>query len=418
MELSKFLGGRRKKDESPSSPPSQPPAPEQAPVPTPPPAREVETTLDDFAAIQSLLEQQGDTVILPLSVLLKNLSSDLQGPEWHDGPLPDGQILLDRESLSAQLKKGKLVYKLIDLGGDIPVGWIRGGAETVVALDLRGVVEALPEDFFRLSGQVSHEMIDAATMHDYFAPSSAESATPRPATPTAEPPRIAKREETPPSPSCERIVLNANACTKEDLLRIPGVSPEAADALISHRKDHGSYRSIFDVSLVSGMDAASLDALAGVYLSGREISNRWSLISSLLHIDSGAASNMATILSSIVQFLSARAALLATPDGIILAQTQEMQIPASIPLASAISLMQETRDSLRDVQGHPVQVLWVPTVSPPLLICASPSFFWILDSGTGTPSRDVLLRLQPLLLRIDELISPRFVVPISSRAGS
>lgn len=343
MELSKFLSGRHRKDAGPSTPgapASSPPAPAQ------PAAGEVEATLDDFAAIQSLLEQQGDAVALPLSVLLRHLPPELQGPEWHDGPLPGGEILLDRENLAAQLRKGKLSYKLSDLGGDMPVGWIRGGSDAEVTLDLRGVVEALPEDFFRLNGQISPDMIDAATMRDYFGPSIPGPAASRMGPTAGEPPRAETRGG--PSPDGDR-----------------------------------------------GGRAAE------------------SLIMSVLPMEPGTPLDLPTILDSVVRFLSARAALLASPDGSIVARTKDMQALAP----GLIPWLQESRDRLRSIQADPVHTLGMPTAAPPLLVCASPSWFWIVESGPEAPSREALLRLQSVLMELDALISSRCAGTAAPRTG-
>lgn len=349
MELSKFLSGRRKKDAGPSTPfapPSPPPATES--VTTNPASKEVETTLDDFAAIQSLLEQQSDTVVLPLSVLLRNLPVELQGPEWHDGPMPDGQILLDRETLSAQLKKGKLVYKLADLGGDLPMGWIRGGSDIEVSLDLRSVVESLPEDFFRLHGQISPDLIDAATMRDYFGPSAPGAPSPRIAPPVETAARADQREAT--SPACGPFTLSAGT-----------------------------------------------------------------RISSALQIEPGRPASLVAILESIVHFLSARSALVATAGGAILAQTREMK--TSLPYAAAISWMQESRGPLGAIHGNALPILWMPAPHPPLLICASPSLVWVVESAAESPPREVLLRLQDVLRDLDALVSSRPVSPVSLKDG-
>ena len=50
--------------------------------------------------------------------------------------------------------------------------------------------------------------------------------------------------------------ININTCTKEDLESLPGIGPALAERIIEYRRQNGSFKTIEDITKVSGIGAA------------------------------------------------------------------------------------------------------------------------------------------------------------------
>src|SRR5690606_7196700 len=48
--------------------------------------------------------------------------------------------------------------------------------------------------------------------------------------------------------------LSLNQCTQEELMEIPGISPQLADAIIQHRLLSGPYQSLYELQVLPAMD--------------------------------------------------------------------------------------------------------------------------------------------------------------------
>jgi competence protein ComEA len=48
--------------------------------------------------------------------------------------------------------------------------------------------------------------------------------------------------------------LNLNAASKEDLVKIPGISPELADSILQQRKENGEFVDIQELLDIEGVD--------------------------------------------------------------------------------------------------------------------------------------------------------------------
>ncbi len=47
--------------------------------------------------------------------------------------------------------------------------------------------------------------------------------------------------------------LNVNQCSKEDLMRVPGIGEETARSIIDYREQHGPFRSLDDLANVGNI---------------------------------------------------------------------------------------------------------------------------------------------------------------------
>ena len=52
------------------------------------------------------------------------------------------------------------------------------------------------------------------------------------------------------------VRININTCTKEELESLPGIGPVLAERIIEYREKNGSFKTIEDITKVSGIGAA------------------------------------------------------------------------------------------------------------------------------------------------------------------
>jgi competence ComEA-like helix-hairpin-helix protein len=439
MDFAKFLSSIRKKEPAaakpmpPASPaPSKPPA--QAPS-APAGADGVESAIRDFAAIQELLKASAETVTLPLSVLTKRLPAELRGPAWTEAP-PSGTLELERETLVAQLKKGRVVYKLGDLAGTIPEGWIASDPDALVELSLPDVVEALPEDFFRVDAQVSDELIEVAGMRDYFgpratAPAETEplpeaAAAPSPAQPArvsstpARPERKKQRVLATPveglwdgmerTPDAGAATLDANTVTVEDMLRIKGVGRTRAELILQFREAHGRFRSVYDIADIRGVGRRMFTLLTGLNAAPTKRRDRHEVLNALLDLPAGARPTLADIMNAMAVALGARGAVLAAGDGVALARSQGLGEEADRYAAVAPLFMRRAQRHLKKLCGAPVQAVALPTALPPLLVATAPTFVLVLAMTPEVAMDDVVHRALMITTELEWLLGPRLIV--------
>lgn len=51
----------------------------------------------------------------------------------------------------------------------------------------------------------------------------------------------------------EKILVNINTASKEELTKVPGIGESKADSIIKHRKEHGDFKSTQEIKTVSGI---------------------------------------------------------------------------------------------------------------------------------------------------------------------
>jgi comEA protein len=61
----------------------------------------------------------------------------------------------------------------------------------------------------------------------------------------------------------DRKVININTATKDDLMRLPGIGPAMADAIIEYRNTHGSFENVEELINVAGIGKAKLNKMKG-----------------------------------------------------------------------------------------------------------------------------------------------------------
>jgi comEA protein len=58
--------------------------------------------------------------------------------------------------------------------------------------------------------------------------------------------------------------VDINKATIEDLMRLPGIGPKTANAIVAHRKEHGKFQKLEDLTQVKGIGEKTLERLKPV----------------------------------------------------------------------------------------------------------------------------------------------------------
>ena len=436
MDFAKFLGSINKKSKpAEGAPASQAASPAPAaPPPTPKPSAEI--GMEDFNAIQEVLRESADVVRLPSRVVMEKLPPDMRGPEWKSGGTPAGEIVVEREHLMTQLKRGRVVYKLKEIGDDLPQGWIKAAdPESLVELSLPDVVEALPDDFFRTSSQVSDEMIEVAGMRDYFGP---EAATQAAAEEAAAAPATAAQTAAPKAPAgvplrkklpatvkpvagawdgvdraadAGAAAIDLNLATVADLERIKGVGRSRAELIVKFREAHGPFRSVYELAEVRGVGRRLFTMMTGLKVAPTKRQDRHELLNLLLNFQPGVRPTLAQIMEAFPRELNVHGAVLTGHDGVILAQSSGLPDEAAERYAAvAPQFMRRAQRNLKKLTGGVVRAVILPTAPPPLIITTSPAFALVLAMKPEVPIDDVVHRAIALTQELDWLLGVHVVV--------
>lgn len=62
-------------------------------------------------------------------------------------------------------------------------------------------------------------------------------------------------------PGAARHRVDLNAADRAELLQVPGIGPSLADAILTHRRDRGSFAAVYDLHGVKGVGGKTLDKL-------------------------------------------------------------------------------------------------------------------------------------------------------------
>lgn len=67
--------------------------------------------------------------------------------------------------------------------------------------------------------------------------------------------------ETVAKEAAEKKIININTATREEMIRLPGIGPSLADAVIEYRNAHGAFKDKEDIKSVTGIGPAKFEKI-------------------------------------------------------------------------------------------------------------------------------------------------------------
>ena len=95
-----------------------------------------------------------------------------------------------------------------------------------------------------------------------------EVTTAQTARPQTEGEASASGEKSRPDSLLEGAVIDLNTADEYDLRRLPGIGEKRAQAIVDYREEHGPFRSVEDLTRVSGIGEGILDGLREYAVAG------------------------------------------------------------------------------------------------------------------------------------------------------
>jgi competence protein ComEA len=179
--------------------------------------------------------------------------------------------------------------------------------------------------------------------------------------PTEEPPPAAAPAPAPEppasDPSASTVAINLNNCTPEDLLPIPGLGKELAQAIVSHRAKIGEFRKLEDLLEVPGMTRAAYSNLtgetapAGVHQSVNE----------LLGFPADKEVSIKDVTDRIACWPDVTGCLLSQNSGLVLVGTVPNFLDKEAVVAFAPRMFEELNKSFSEITGKQTDDLIIPT---------------------------------------------------------
>ena len=416
--------------ESAAKPDAQEPVPVSEPV-----AKQPDAALASLAS--GAIRNDEETMLrIPCAALLLRLPEELRGPAWQDAAFPKDVLEMPQSSILQHLASGRIAYPLSEFLADVPDGWIAADArpDAVVELDLACVVQAIPKEKFASRPQtlaVSEEMI---RMRDMFVPqatgvTSKPTETDLPSVESGLPPRpvsvvmpvdpkpgqisdtratdkpaldvIEKTLKTPakprsslpkptPGPAWDGVDLRADAgpnivdlnrAGAFELSRLPGVGAGLAEAILAYRREHGPFKSVFDLAEVEGIGPKTFTMITGVSLATRQ--DRHEILNAMLGLAQDARPSLVEIAASVAALLGVHAVVFSSLDGMMLACSGATEERAGIYAAIVPQMFRRTRRYLRQLLNSRVQAMAIPLSNPPLLLVDAGALFIVVALAEG-----------------------------------
>jgi hypothetical protein len=173
-------------------------------------------------------------------------------------------------------------------------------------------------------------------------------------------PKEEPRPETSPeavSADASAVAINLNNCTAEDLLQIPSVSRELADAIVQHRAKIGEFRKLEDLLDIPGMTAAVYHALTGetVPMGAHQSLN------DLLGFPPEQNVSLKDVTDRISCWPDVTGCLLSQNSGLVLVGNVPSPLDKKAIVAFAPRLFEELNKSFSEMSGRQTDDLVIPT---------------------------------------------------------
>lgn len=357
------------------------------------------------------------SVMLPLSLILGQLSEGQRGPAWQVSGAPAGEVPVDRDVLLSQLASGRVSLELLMIRSHLPAGWIAADASGTLEFEAVQVVPLLPADLFAIDRPLMDGVEEVSRMPDFF-----KSSQPPPAQPVAAPlppaavgeeervsPKI--REETsgtevtvpvvtgtvtagPSEPSSENLDIeadelldgapewlgaeggleqaprgvNINTASIRELTELNGFGESRAKAVVLHRNTHGPFTSIYDLGGVPGVGPSMFRKATGLSLTTR--TNRHQILEDLLDLKADGTTLVQRIINQMTQILRASGGLITNVEGIALATSGEISADSAKYAALGARFFFRTRRHLEKFVASASDSIILPGSTPPLFVLA------------------------------------------------
>jgi competence ComEA-like helix-hairpin-helix protein len=170
--------------------------------------------------------------------------------------------------------------------------------------------------------------------------------------------------------------IDINRASREELLRLAGVGPHVADAILAHRQAHGRFGSLFDLAGVEGVGPKLFRKMTGVSLKTRQ--DRHEMLNGILGFEADARPSLASIAQRFSARLDGAGVVLSTLDGMPLAFSQQVADEAVRYAAVVPQMFRRTRRYFRQLLETNVHCLALPTTQPMLLLIDAQALFVVV----------------------------------------
>ncbi|MEI8242947.1 MAG: helix-hairpin-helix domain-containing protein [bacterium] len=178
--------------------------------------------------------------------------------------------------------------------------------------------------------------------------------------------------------------IDVNRAALEDLLRLPGVGPHVAEAILAHRRTHGAFASVFDLAGVEGVGPKLFRKMTGLSLATRQ--DRHEVLNAALGLEPDARPSLAVIAQRFSARLDGAGVVLSTLDGMPLASSQQVADDAVRYAAIVPQMFRRTRRYFRQLLETEVHCMVIPTSRPMVLLVDANALFLVV---TLKPEQDV-----------------------------
>lgn len=391
----------------------------------------MEQALTMFSKVREMLGEDTDTSLtIPCQAVLQALPPHLRGTAWNAHTFPDTRLDVPRDDVLEQLKKGQIQFPLRDFLPLLPPDWVKAEPAALVNLDLAMVVEAIPAQWFQSALPTAQSADGVKHIPDYFKPAApiarpaaalapvlplpeaAPVSSAPPATPPqpVAPPRVLRPGEwngVEIGPDAGAHVVDINHADLQALLKLPGIGPLRAEAVLKYRQAHEKFQSIFELAEVPGIGRKMFKQVTGLTLRRRD---RHDTLCRLLELDKAARPTLAQLAGHLCTWAPITGCVFSNREGMPLASAGLTEAEAAPFAAIVPQLFRRARRYLRALDPQAVQTLVLPCGAKPAVLVQGREFCLILTLPPGAPLDPLLQRLNGLADELDWLQSQRAIV--------
>jgi len=380
-----------------------------------------------------------DAIDLPVSLVLAALPEEFRGPSWQATAFPAGTFQIGREEALATLRAGRAEVQLSAVSASIPSGWVAQDAEGGVTLDLAQVVAAVPPEWLMVKKELADDAREAEAIRNVFAPTAAE-AGPVPA-PVAEPsaPDSAAEPEpveavvapetatvvppaeplSPPPPregwdgvtrSLEYAAkgVDINHASVPDLVTIKGVGESRAQGIVSFRKAHGPFPSVFGLARVPGIGRHLFREMTGFSLQSKV--DPYAALLTALKVERDERPLLTQIVQALGEQLPVKGCLLSDRQGLAIGATGSLVAKAGDYAALGAHLILRSERMLRRFAGEGTDAMVLPGGTGTLLVVRCEDTALVAEMEISTVSQKTLRVARKALAKVAWLLGTRAVV--------